>query len=324
MGTENLDSGSTWADATVELRRELARAIPRDTLRELHRPVAARHFLVLAWQLLLLVGGTAGAWILEPWHLWLPCSIVVGLTIFNFTIMLHEVVHHTVFASKRPWAIWLLGQLYAFPSGISASQFERWHLDHHKQLGDEVKDPKRHHLSPKRHVRWYKFLYCTPALFLIYFTGAGRETRTYDAETIRKIRIERFLTIAGHVAWAAALVMLGGWWVAWKAYFVPYLFVFPAAFTLNRLGQHYDIDPEDPAKWSTLIAPHWFWDIAYLWSRYHLEHHYFPRVPFYRLRALHIALRPFYKERGLTPRTYRGLLWGWFVQNRTPHTNWHA
>ena len=28
---------------------------------------------------------------------------------------------------------------------------------------------------------------------------------------------------------------------------------------------------------------HWFWDFLFLNSNYHLEHHYFPGVPFYRL-----------------------------------------
>ena len=61
--------------------------------------------------------------------------------------------------------------------------------------------------------------------------------------------------------------------------------MFPVAFTLNRLGQHYDIDPADPAKWSTLVKRSWFWDYAFLFSNYHLEHHYFPGVPFYNLDA---------------------------------------
>ena len=69
-------------------------------------------------------------------------------------------------------------------------------------------------------------------------------------------------------------------------------FIFPIAFTLNRLGQHYDIDPTDPAKWGTLMRGHWFWDFAFLNSNYHLEHHYFPGVPFYRLPALQRALVP--------------------------------
>ncbi len=66
--------------------------------------------------------------------------------------------------------------------------------------------------------------------------------------------------------------------------------MFPIAFTLNRLGQHYDIDPTDPTKWSTLVRGHWFWDFAFLNSNYHLEHHYFAGVPFYRLPALQRAL----------------------------------
>ena len=78
---------------------------------------------------------------------------------------------------------------------------------------------------------------------------------------------------------------------------IPVFFVFPIAFTLNRLGQHYDIDPDDPAKWGTLMRGSWFWDFAFLNSNYHLEHHYFPGVPFYHLPALQRALKPFYVER---------------------------
>ena len=75
-----------------------------------------------------------------------------------------------------------------------------------------------------------------------------------------------------------------------EAYLVPVFFVFPVAFTLNRLGQHYSIDPADPAGWSTLMRGHWFWDAAFLNSNYHLEHHYFPGVPFYHLPALQRAI----------------------------------
>ncbi|RMF76102.1 MAG: hypothetical protein D6738_02130 [Acidobacteria bacterium] len=311
--------------ATTDLRRELAQAVPRDTLRALHRPRPALHFLVLAWQVLLLAGGVAGAVLADRWYLWLPCAVVIGFTLFNFTVMLHEVVHDAVFARKgRTRALAVLGWLYAFPSGISRSQFTRWHLDHHAQLGDGEADPKRHHLSPKRNARWYKLLYMTPALIPIYFRAAARETATYPEELRRTIRRERLLTVVGQLAILAALVLFAGWWIAFKVYIVPYLFVFPVAFTLNRLGQHYDIDPDDPAQWSTLMKPSWFWDVAFLWSNYHLEHHYFPRVPFYNLPRLHRALRPFYQRHGMTPRTYASLLWHWLVLNRPPHADWHA
>ena len=98
--------------------------------------------------------------------------------------------------------------------------------------------------------------------------------------------------------------------------------MFPVAFTLNRLGQHYDIDPTDPAKWGTLMRGHWFWDFAFLNSNYHLEHHYFPGVPFYRLPAVQRALLPFYEKKQMRWRTYGELVYGWLVENQKPHTNW--
>jgi fatty acid desaturase len=64
------------------------------------------------------------------------------------------------------------------------------------------------------------------------------------------------------------------------------------------------------------------WELLFLYSHYHLEHHYYPRVPFYNLRRMHVLLRPFCLELGLTPRTYREIAWDWFVRNRTPHTLW--
>src|SRR5207244_9177805 len=81
---------------------------------------------------------------------WVPLALVQGFTVFNFTVLLHEVVHHTVFERRRPRLERALAWLYAVPSGISSSQFTRWHLDHHAELGSDEDDPKRHHLSPKR------------------------------------------------------------------------------------------------------------------------------------------------------------------------------
>jgi fatty acid desaturase len=108
-----------------------------------------------------------------------------------------------------------------------------------------------------------------------------------------------------------------------RVYLVPVFLVFPIAFALNRLGQHYAIDPTDPAKWGSILKPSRFWDFWYLSSAYHLEHHYFPGVPFYKLRRLHFALRPFFDEIGWKPVTYRQLVKGWLLDNKAPHTDWH-
>ncbi len=311
-----------YVNHTAALRRRLAAAIPRDELRRLHERRAWRHFVVAGRQMILLGLAT---WVLvtrtDP-ILWIPAALVQGFTIFNFTVLLHEVVHDTVVGRLRPRLTRLLGILYAFPSGISHLQFTRWHLDHHDNLGSGTEDPKRFHLSPKRNARWYKLLYFTPVLFPIYFRAARREAATYPADLRRRIDRERNLTILGHLALMAGIGVLLGPGVMLRVYVVPYFLVFPIAFALNRLGQHYYIDPSDPARWSTLVRSSWFWNFAYLWSNFHLEHHYFPRVPFYNLPRLHRLLKPFYRQQGMKPIGYARLLYGWLIRNGAPHTDW--
>ena len=84
------------------------------------------------------------------------------------------------------------------------------------------------------------------------------------------------MSIVAHLTAIAVIWWFFGFYAAVRASIIPVFFIFPIAFTLNRLGQHYDIDPTDPAKWGTLMRGHWFWDFAFLNSNYHLEHHYFP------------------------------------------------
>jgi fatty acid desaturase len=66
------------------------------------------------------------------------------------------------------------------------------------------------------------------------------------------------------------------------------------------------------------------WEFVYLWSNLHLEHHYYPAVPFYRLPDLNTALVPFFETERVPARRYRDLLRGWIVENRAPHSDWSA
>jgi fatty acid desaturase len=91
---------------------------------------------------------------------------------------------------------------------------------------------------------------------------------------------------------------------------------------LNRLGQHYNVNPEDPANWSTLVKDSWFWNFWFLYSNFHLEHHYFPGVPFYNLARVHQLLQPFYRQRGIKAYGYWELFYRYIILNKAPHSNW--
>ncbi|HEX2059801.1 MAG TPA: fatty acid desaturase [Thermoanaerobaculia bacterium] len=310
-----------YSEHAQQLKRDLASEISAEALRELHRKRPLLHAAIAFANFAAVVLSGVAIVQLDRWYLWLPFAVIAGFGVFNCTVLLHEVVHRAVLREASEPRYRFLGLLYAIPSGISSSLFTRWHLDHHAGLGSGEEDPKRHYLSPKINARWLKFLYFTPALFPIYFRAAAKETASYEPALRQRIARERVGSIAFHLS---LLVLAAYFGVAWKLYVVPVFFVFPIAFALNRLGQHYDIDPSDPAKWSTLVKGSWFWDHVYLYSNYHLEHHYFPGVPFYNLPKLQKLLMPFYEKRGITPRSYGELVWRYLILNRKPHTNWGA
>jgi len=272
----------------------------------------------------LLFGLTSWAlWVNGSPLVWLPLVFVQGLLFFDATILLHEALHHLIWqgphAARDRW----IGLVYGAFTGLSATQFSRWHLDHHAALGNATEDPKRHRLSPKKSSRLLKLAYFTPLLFPIYFQASAQETATYPPELRRQIRRERLGVVAFHLMVAALLLWAGGTGVVLRVHLLPLFFGFPPWFAINRVGQHYWIDPADPAQWGTLVRGSMVWDTLFLWSNYHLEHHYFPGVPFYNLPRLQRLLQPFYEKRGMRAVGYGELLWRWLVLNSPPHANWN-
>ncbi len=304
-----------------QLNQELKKSIPPERLKALHRKRPWLHFAIALRQLAILVAMPLLIYHFPNPFVVVPAIILQGFTVFNFSILLHEVVHKCVFNKDSAGWTARLGQLYGTLSGLSCAQFTRWHMDHHEQLGDAAADPKRAHLSPKIHARWYKLLYCTPALYPIYFAAARRASAAYSPELRARIAVERRTSIGFHLAVMGLMAWLVSPAFALLAWAIPIFIVFPVAFTLNRLGQHYVIDPDDVAQWSTLIRPNALWNFIFLYSSYHLEHHYFPAVPFYNLEALQRELDPFYAKRGIPSFSYTRLLYLWFVRNHKPHTS---
>jgi len=318
---ERVKSHHYWKSID-RFKTRLRDAVPHEELLALHVRRPAVHLTYAARQFAIIAVCSALLWRLENPLLWIPVAILQGFTFFNMTTLLHEVVHDSVFGGRFPRLNRALGLLYAMTSGISASQFTRWHLDHHDNLGSYEDDPKRHWLSPKRNARWFKLLYCTPALMPIYFRAAASEARSYPADLRKTIARERLATMTLQFTVMGLLYFLGGAGPMLRIQIVPYFLVFPVAFTLNRLGQHYNIDPTHPLKWSTVMKPSRPWDFLFVFSNYHAEHHYFPRVPFYNLRKLHLRLQPLYDELRIERHTYSEIVWQWFVLNRAPHTDW--
>jgi fatty acid desaturase len=86
-----------YSQAAAGLRAELSRELPRDLLVQLHTRTAWRHLLIAARQFAILGLATWGLITISNPLIWIPLAFVQGFTVFNFTVLLHEVVHHAIF-----------------------------------------------------------------------------------------------------------------------------------------------------------------------------------------------------------------------------------
>ena len=132
-----------YSEHAQQLKRDLAAEVPTDELRTLHAKRPLLHALIAFLNVAALVAAGVAIVHFDRWYFWLPFAFVAGFAVFDFTVLLHEVVHRAVLTESSERGYRVLGLLYAVPSGISASQFTRWHLDHHLGLGSDVDDPKR-------------------------------------------------------------------------------------------------------------------------------------------------------------------------------------
>ena len=135
-----MKSQKYWKEISP-FKQQLADAIPNDELKALHVRRPSVHLRVAARQFGIVAGCGWALWHFSNPLIWVPVAVVQGFTFFNMTTLLHEVVHNSVFRSTQHRWERVLGLAYAISSGISASQFTRWHLDHHDNLGDDYARP---------------------------------------------------------------------------------------------------------------------------------------------------------------------------------------
>ena len=152
---------------------------------------------------------------------------------------------------------YVLPILYGLLTPFSPTQYQRWHLDHHRYIGDTKLDPKRSHLSPKINARWYKLLYFSPALIAIYGKAAkGAEIDHQYSDTLRRqINTERIRTFGLHFIILVTLLYKDP--TLWlRVHFGLLGIFFPIAFGINRIGQHYhyvDIKHKEEDQGSALL-----------------------------------------------------------------------
>ena len=209
-----------------------------------------------------------------------------------FTVM-HDASHHAV--GRARWVSVLLGHAAASILLSRFVAFRNVHLRHHRFAGDPAKDPDRY--SGGGPVWQLPFRWATADLHY-YFEYDPREgcTQRDDVEAI----------VSGALlALAIAALCLSGHAAGFALYWL-----LPARIALFFLAYSFDYVPHqrphcrssaiDPCQASFVIEGRAA-TVLLLCQNYHLVHHLYPGVPFYRCPGIWRARRAALLARGARP-----------------------
>lgn len=248
-------------------------------------------FLMLA-----IVVGTVGIWtavLAGALPIGWGCLIASVLAYASFTVM-HEASHGNIDGGHHGLAWleeslgWLSGLLLFAPYPV----FRVLHLQHHAHTNDEHNDPDHWVAGSNPLSVIARCWTIMPHYYLDYFIG-----RSGRSEAGRRVRVPTTLGVVFMLAGLGTLVATGfGREALW-------LWVVPAwvasgflAFAFDWLPHHPHALRERFRDTRILLLPGA--TAALLWQNYHLIHHLYPRIPFYRYGSCFREIRPFLEAQG--------------------------
>jgi beta-carotene hydroxylase len=197
--------------------------------------------------------------------------------------VIHDASHHSAHRNRKVNAI--LGHGSALILGFSFPVFTRVHLQHHAHVNDPENDPDH-------------FVSTGGPLWLIAARFFYHEIYFFKRQLWRNWELlEWFL---GRLA-VALLVF-----AAWKFDFLGYIFNFwfsPALVVGIALGLFFDYLPHRPFeerdRWKNArVYPSAVLNLLIMGQNYHLVHHLWPSVPWYKYKPTYEIMRPLLDEKG--------------------------
>lgn len=203
-----------------------------------------------------------------------------------FTVMhdsMHRTAHETRFVND------LLGRLSALPLTASMPLFRAVHYEHHSHTNDPERDPD---LIVNRRPRWALPVWCLTILVEYRRHYFGRRMWRDYSDLMEAIAME-FLLL-GAIVLAAMTGTFGTLVVVWLA---------PALIAVLFLAMTFDFLPHYPygsreRYLDTRIYPGRILNALLLGQNYHLIHHLWTTIPWYRYQRVFGEIEDQLAERG--------------------------
>lgn len=220
--------------------------------------------------------------------LWVGCIVNAFAMYFLFS-PIHDAMHQAVF-KKKLFNNLFLGICLLPILPLSTGQFLRMmHMQHHRFVNDQL-DPD-HYLSKN----WKKNMHLWPFWGFRYLWFYKQNKTSLPRYSIWRIRYDYFIIFLVLVPlfFVCPIEMLFLW-------LFPVLIMKWLVCAVFMFLPHYphDIKQKENPYQATLIRKGWEWLLTPLlaYQNYHLVHHLYPTVPFYRYKDIWAAREAYHQS----------------------------
>jgi fatty acid desaturase len=212
-------------------------------------------------------------------------SVLLGWQLYALFVLHHDCMHASAF--RNDFFNRLMGRLYALTFTMTFSVNRETHMRHHAYITDPERDPDEYYFSGKLSQIWLRIWRYYELYTRIALTRYGKRVRN-------TVLAEQGFNFAVWILIHIALIMSG---MGIKALFIFWLPMIVVAFVINPITRGYEHSPitlydkDDPRRLdmsanAITVTTAWYgWLCANI--TYHVEHHAYPRCPFYNLPKLH-------------------------------------
>jgi fatty acid desaturase len=259
------------------------------------------------------------------WKFWHPLLYLVTVAFIAarqhaLMLLAHDAAHFRLFR-RRALNDWIGEAFLAWPLVLFSMQaYRQNHLPHHRHVNtgrdpDWVRKQSPEWVFPMTRAKLARMLLMDAlglgfVKFIVIMRRLRRDAATAGAQPPRAFKLWR---LAFLLTTALVLTVLHAWKLYLLFWVVPFLTWLQLIFHVRSIAEHFAIQRADGVYGQTRTVLTGFLDRAFVLSKngnYHLEHHLFPSVPFYRLPELHNLLmqQPAFRESAHFTRSYWGVL----------------
>lgn len=238
----------------------------------------------VAWPTFVLAAGAVGLWAVMgalfltgalPWWVTLPIASAAAFACFT---PMHDASHKSITRQGLPNEV--IGRLCALPLLAPFAAFRFLHLQHHRHTNHDHEDPDMWSGRGPWFILPLRWL--TQDFHYYAFYAARWSSRP------KRERRETAAMLGAYVALACALVVAGYGWEALIVWLIP------GRIGIGLLAYGFDYLPHKPHHVrgkddrfkATVLRPSPWLTPVLLYQNFHLIHHLYPGVPFYRYASV--------------------------------------